>query len=106
MLGLIFVVYKYVYPLFKPVKEEMDVQTTEVTRGDLRITVPCDGTVVPRVLVEVKSKASGVVEKLEVEPGDCGRAGADDLRAGPQGCRGPPGAGPGQPTMHPRRSSR
>lgn len=68
--GLIFVVYKYVYPLFKPVKEEMDVQTTRVTRGDLRITVPCDGTVVPRVLVEVKSKASGVVEKLEVEPGD------------------------------------
>jgi HlyD family secretion protein len=70
ILGLIFVVYKYVYPLFKPVKEEMDVQTTQVVRGDLRITVPCDGTVVPRVLVEVKTKASGVVEKLEVEPGD------------------------------------
>lgn len=70
VLAIAFAAYKYVYPLFKPVKEEMDVQTTEVTKGDLRITVPCDGTVVPRVLVEVKTKASGVVEKIEVEAGD------------------------------------
>jgi multidrug efflux pump subunit AcrA (membrane-fusion protein) len=70
VLAIAFVAYKYVYPLFKPVKEEMDVQTAEVTKGDLRITVPCDGTVVPRVLVEVKTKASGVVEKIEVEAGD------------------------------------
>lgn len=75
VLAIAFVAYKYVYPLFKPVKAEMDVQTTEVAKGDLRITVPCDGTVVPRVLVEVKSKAAGVVLSLNVEPGDEVKAG-------------------------------
>lgn len=75
VLAIAFVAYKYVFPLFKPVKAEMDVQTTEVTKGDLRITVPCDGTVVPRVLVEVKSKAAGVVLSLNVEPGDEVKAG-------------------------------
>lgn len=70
VLGLAFVVYKYVFPLFKPEKKETDIQTTEVKRGDLRQVVPADGTIVPRVLVEVKSKASGVVEAIKVEPGD------------------------------------
>ena len=70
VLAMAFVAYKYVFPLFKPVKKEVDVQTTVATRGDLRITVPCDGTVVPRVLVEVKSKAAGVVTSLNIEPGD------------------------------------
>ena len=70
VLALAWVVYKYVVPLFKPVKKETDVQTTEARRGDLRLIVPSDGTVVPKVLVEVKSKASGVVEKLYAEPGD------------------------------------
>lgn len=70
VLALAWVAYKYVVPLFKPVKKETDIQTTEVRRGDLRLIVPSDGTVVPKVLVEVKSKASGVVEQLSVEPGD------------------------------------
>jgi HlyD family secretion protein len=70
ILGLAFVVYRYVIPLFKPTKKETDIQTTQVRRGDLRLVVPADGTIVPRVLVEVKSKASGVVEELKIEPGD------------------------------------
>jgi len=70
VLGLAFVVYRYVLPLFKPTKKETDIQTTQVRRGDLRLIVPADGTIVPRMLVEVKSQASGVVQELKFEPGD------------------------------------
>jgi len=66
----VFVLWKYVAPLFKPEPPKTDIQTTEVHKGDLRQAVPSDGTVVPSVLVEVKSKASGVVQKINVEPGD------------------------------------
>jgi multidrug efflux pump subunit AcrA (membrane-fusion protein) len=62
--------YKYIWPLFQPTAPEMDVQTATVQRGDLRQVVPADGVVVPSVQVEVKSKAAGVVEKIEVEVGD------------------------------------
>jgi multidrug efflux pump subunit AcrA (membrane-fusion protein) len=65
-----FIGYKFVYPLFKPEPEETDIQTAQVRRGDLRQSVPSDGTVTPAVLVEVKSKASGVVQKIHVEAGD------------------------------------
>jgi multidrug efflux pump subunit AcrA (membrane-fusion protein) len=65
-----FVLWKYVAPLFKPEPPKTDIQVTEVHVGDLRQAVPSDGTVVPSVLVEVKSKASGVVQKILVAPGD------------------------------------
>ncbi|MDQ3022929.1 MAG: HlyD family efflux transporter periplasmic adaptor subunit [bacterium] len=68
--AVVFVLWKYVAPLFKPEPPKTDVQTASVRRGDLRQAVPSDGTVTPAVLVEVKSKASGVVQKLLVEPGD------------------------------------
>jgi len=53
-----------------PAEVEMDVQTTVVRKGDLRRAVLADGTLQPAVLVEVKSKASGVVEQISAEPGD------------------------------------
>lgn len=67
--------YKFIYPLFQPQPAEMDIQTTAVQRGDLRSVVPADGVIVPAVLVEVKSKAAGVVEKILVEPGQQVKAG-------------------------------
>lgn len=70
-----FLGYRYVWPLFLPVEPEMDVQTTVVQRGDLRRIVPADGLLRPAVLVEVKSKAAGVVESISVEPGDTVAAG-------------------------------
>ncbi len=73
--ALLFGVWKWVLPLFKEEKKEMDVQTTQVVRTDLRQVVPCDGSVKPITLVEVKSKASGVVQKINVEPGDIVQAG-------------------------------
>lgn len=74
-LGAAILAWKYLLPLFKPEEEEMDVQTSVIRRGDLRDVVPADGTVTPSVLVEVKSKASEVVEKVLVEPGDQVEAG-------------------------------
>ncbi|MCH7472717.1 HlyD family secretion protein [bacterium] len=70
VIGLFYLGYRFIWPLFAPEEEETDIQTTVVKRGDLRLVVPADGVVVPRVLVEVKSKASGVVEAVLVEPGD------------------------------------
>jgi multidrug efflux pump subunit AcrA (membrane-fusion protein) len=72
----VFVLWKYVAPLFKPEPPETDIQSTQAHVGDLRQAVPSDGTVVPSVLVEVKSKASGVVQKIMVEPGDIVQKGA------------------------------
>jgi HlyD family secretion protein len=66
---------KFIFPLFQPQAAEMDVQTSAVQRGDLRSVVPADGVIVPAVLVEVKSKAAGVVEKILVEPGQQVKAG-------------------------------
>jgi HlyD family secretion protein len=66
----VFLLYRFVWPLFLPVEPEMDVQTTVVQRGDLRRIVPADGLLKPAVLVEVKSKAAGVVQEVLVEPGD------------------------------------
>jgi len=63
-------ILRFIWPLLLPEKVETDVLTTRVQRGDLRKVVPADGVVEPAVLVEVKSKASGVVEALFVEPGD------------------------------------
>lgn len=45
-------------------------QTTQPTRGDLRITAEATGTVEPIRRVEVKSKASGEVLRLHVDIGD------------------------------------
>jgi HlyD family secretion protein len=45
-------------------------QTTEPTRGDLRITAEATGTVEPIRRVEVKSKASGEVLRLHADIGD------------------------------------
>jgi multidrug efflux pump subunit AcrA (membrane-fusion protein) len=75
LIGAAYACWKWVVPLFKPDKKETDIQTTEVRRGDLRLVVPADGTIVPRVLVEVKSKASGVIEALNVEAGDVVKTG-------------------------------
>ncbi|MCB1186214.1 efflux RND transporter periplasmic adaptor subunit [bacterium] len=68
--GLGFLAWKFISPLFAPEEVETDIQTTAVSRGDLRKIVPADGVVEPSVLVEVKSKASGLVEAIFVEPGD------------------------------------
>src|SRR4051812_48853519 len=75
LLVMAWVGYKYIWPLFKPTPPEMDVQTTVIQRGDLRQVVPADGVIVPSTLVDVKSKAAGVVEKIDVEVGDEVRAG-------------------------------
>ncbi len=45
-------------------------ETAEVTRGDLTISVEATGTVEPIRSVEVKSKASGEILKLHVDIGD------------------------------------
>ncbi|MCB1216916.1 efflux RND transporter periplasmic adaptor subunit [bacterium] len=68
--GLGFLAWKFIAPLFAPEEVETDIQTTAVSRGDLRKIVPADGVVEPSVLVEVKSKASGLVQAIFVEPGD------------------------------------
>jgi multidrug resistance efflux pump len=70
LLGVAYLGFRYIWPLFLPAEAEMDVQTTVVRRGDLRRAVLADGTLKPAVLVEVKSKASGVVELISAEPGD------------------------------------
>ncbi|HES57900.1 MAG TPA: HlyD family secretion protein [Firmicutes bacterium] len=70
VLVLLYAGYRFLYPLFLPEDEEFDTQTTVVREGDLSRVVPADGVLVPSVLVEVKSKASGVVEEVHVEPGD------------------------------------
>jgi HlyD family secretion protein len=50
--------------------EEPRLATTELSRGDLRITVEATGTVEPIREVEVKSKASGEILRLHVDIGD------------------------------------
>jgi len=50
-------------------------ETAEVTRGDLTISVEATGTVEPVRSVEVKSKASGEILKLHVDIGDKVRPG-------------------------------
>lgn len=67
---LAFLGWKFIAPLFAPEEVETDIQTTAVSRGDLRKIVPADGVVEPSILVEIKSKASGLVEAIFVEPGD------------------------------------
>lgn len=76
LLALAYFGFRFLRPLFTPQEEEMDVQTSTVIRGDLRRVVPSDGVLKPAVQVEVKSKASGVVEAMLVEPGDDVAAGA------------------------------
>ncbi|MDI6807360.1 MAG: efflux RND transporter periplasmic adaptor subunit [Candidatus Eisenbacteria bacterium] len=49
---------------------ESSMTTAKVQRGDLIVTVSSTGTIEPVVTVEVKSKASGVVNRLPVEEGD------------------------------------
>ncbi|GAB4233744.1 MAG: efflux RND transporter periplasmic adaptor subunit [Acidobacteriota bacterium] len=46
-----------------------------VKRGDLTLTVVATGSIVPAAEVEVKSKASGIVERILVEEGDLVEAG-------------------------------
>ena len=46
-----------------------------VEKGDFRISVTANGIVVPINRIEIKSKASGIVEDLPVEQGDFIRAG-------------------------------
>jgi HlyD family secretion protein len=73
---LAFLGWKFIAPLFAPEEVETDIQTTAISRGDLRKIVPADGVVEPSILVEIKSKASGLVEAIFVEPGDEVQAGA------------------------------
>ena len=70
VLAIAYAGYRFIYPLFLPEVKETDIQTATVSRGDLRRSVPADGVVEPSELVEVKSKASGVVESLHVETGE------------------------------------
>lgn len=51
-------------------EEGPTIQTTEVTRQDLEITVEATGSVEPIRTVEVKSKASGEILRLYVDVGD------------------------------------
>lgn len=46
-----------------------------VERGDLTLTVVATGSIVPAAEVEIKSKASGIVERILVEEGDLVQAG-------------------------------
>jgi HlyD family secretion protein len=70
VIGAGYFAYKFIWPLLLPEKVETDIQTAVVQREDMRKVVPADGVIEPSVLVEVKSKASGVVEELMIEPGD------------------------------------
>jgi HlyD family secretion protein len=70
VVGAGYLAYKFIWPLLLPEKVETDVQTAVVQREDMRKVVPADGVIEPAVLVEVKSKASGVVISMSVEPGD------------------------------------
>ncbi|MFQ6093283.1 MAG: efflux RND transporter periplasmic adaptor subunit [bacterium] len=45
-------------------------QVARVTRGDLNVTVSATGVIEPINKVEIKSKASGLIEELPVEEGD------------------------------------
>ena len=47
----------------------------EVRRGDFKVLVTANGVVIPIDRVEIKSKASGLVEELPVEEGDLVKAG-------------------------------
>lgn len=46
------------------------VKSMNVRRGDLHISVSATGTVTPINVIEIKSKASGIVEKIPVEASD------------------------------------
>ncbi|MBN2082195.1 HlyD family secretion protein [bacterium] len=70
VIGLGYLAFHFIWPLLAPEEVETDILTAKVQRGDLRKVVPADGVVEPSVLVEVQSKASGVVEAIHVEPGD------------------------------------
>jgi len=70
VIAIAFLAYRFLAPLLKSKPPEMDVQTIVVQREDLRLVVPADGVVQPATLVEVKSKASDVVESIDVQPGD------------------------------------
>ena len=50
--------------------EAPSLETATLNRGDLRITVEATGTVEPIREVEVKSKASGEIQRLHVDVGD------------------------------------
>ncbi|UCC26609.1 MAG: efflux RND transporter periplasmic adaptor subunit [Gemmatimonadales bacterium] len=50
--------------------EAPSLETATLDRGDLRITVEATGTVEPIREVEVKSKASGEIQRLHVDVGD------------------------------------
>jgi HlyD family secretion protein len=75
LLVLAWLGYRFIWPLFLPEEVETDIQTTVVRTGDLSRVVLADGKLEPDTLVEVKSKASGVVESIEVEAGDIVAAG-------------------------------
>ena len=62
-------------------------QTTNVVKGALRITVEATGTVEPIRKVEVKSKASGEILSLAVEVGDQVQTGALLARIDPRDVR-------------------
>jgi len=56
-------------------KVEAPVQTVKASRGNLTLSVSANGTVEPEYTVEIKSKASGVVEKVLVQAGQPVKAG-------------------------------
>ena len=78
VIGIVVIVLAGVgYILFKP-GEEKTAQATnggqvvryeKVTRGDLNLTVSADGVVQPINKVEIKSKASGQIEELNIVEG-------------------------------------
>jgi HlyD family secretion protein len=51
------------------------VRATNLRRGDLNVSVSATGTVTPINVVEIKSKASGIVESIPVETSDQVRVG-------------------------------
>jgi len=56
-------------------EEEVELQTAEVTRAPLRVTVSATGVLEPLTTVEVKSRSGGEISDLLVEAGDYVTAG-------------------------------
>ncbi len=56
-------------------EEQVALQTAEVTRGPLRVTVSATGALEPLTTVEVKSRSGGEISKLLVDAGDYVTAG-------------------------------
>lgn len=70
ILGIILIVGIIIF-LFKPTKENTTlVSTTQVTKGDLSISVLSKGVTQPTIRYKVKSKLSGIINDIKVKEGD------------------------------------